>query len=191
MLQDPARPYVLNDEFRVTGRQPTAELADLNNPILQPWARDVVRKRNELVLAGQPVYAPHSSLLAGRSRRRLLGLRAGGDERIVGGVAGAAGRGPLGREGGRVSHAAAIGDEEHFVIAALRHTAGRIAAGAHDPHRARRPRRPGRPGVALGARRTGRSRIALLAGKFSAAREASRQRNGNQRPIHSRKGCSM
>jgi hypothetical protein len=36
VLQDPARPYVLNDEFRVTGRQPTAELADLNNPILQP-----------------------------------------------------------------------------------------------------------------------------------------------------------
>jgi hypothetical protein len=70
VLQDPAPPYVSNDEFRVTGRQPTAELADLNNPILQPWARDVVRKRNELVLAGQPVYAPHSSLLAGRCSRK-------------------------------------------------------------------------------------------------------------------------
>src|SRR3981081_3896735 len=57
--QDPARPFVSNDEFRVTGRQPTDQLADLNNPILQPWARDVVRKRNELVLAGQPAYAPH------------------------------------------------------------------------------------------------------------------------------------
>src|SRR5215831_16929401 len=42
--QDPAHPYVSNDEFRVTGRQPTQHLADLNNPILQPWARDVVRK---------------------------------------------------------------------------------------------------------------------------------------------------
>ena len=52
--QDPARPYVSNDEFRVTGRQPTEQLADLNNPILQPWARDVVRKRNELVLSGKP-----------------------------------------------------------------------------------------------------------------------------------------
>jgi len=59
--QDPAHPYVSNDEFRVTGRQPTAQLADLNNPILQPWARDVVRKRNELVLSGKEVYAPHAS----------------------------------------------------------------------------------------------------------------------------------
>src|SRR5271165_1753391 len=59
--QDPAHPYVSNDEFRVTGKQPTAELADLDNPILQPWAREVVRKRNELVLAGKPVYAPHAS----------------------------------------------------------------------------------------------------------------------------------
>src|SRR5438046_10464237 len=52
VTQDPAHPYVPNDEFRVTGRQPTQRVADLNNPILQPWARDVVRKRNELVLSG-------------------------------------------------------------------------------------------------------------------------------------------
>ena len=59
--QDPAHPFVSNDEFRVTGRQPTAQLADLDNPILQPWARDVVRKRNALVLAGKQVYTPHAS----------------------------------------------------------------------------------------------------------------------------------
>jgi len=59
--QDRARPYVTNDEFRVTGRQPTQQLADLNAPILQPWAREVVRKRNELVLAGKPVNPPHAS----------------------------------------------------------------------------------------------------------------------------------
>src|ERR1700731_2890828 len=59
--QDRAHPYVSNDEFRVTGKQPTAELADLDNPILQSWAREVVRKRNALVLAGKPVYAPHAS----------------------------------------------------------------------------------------------------------------------------------
>jgi len=59
--QDPERPFVSNDEFRLTGRQPTAQLADLNNPILQPWARDVVRKRNELVLAGKPADPPHAS----------------------------------------------------------------------------------------------------------------------------------
>jgi hypothetical protein len=59
--QDRARPYVTNDEFRVTGRQPTQQLADLDAPILQPWAREVVRKRNELVLAGKPVNPPHAS----------------------------------------------------------------------------------------------------------------------------------
>jgi len=52
LMQDPSRPYVSNDEFRVTGKQPTERVADLNNPILQPWARDVVRKHNELVLSG-------------------------------------------------------------------------------------------------------------------------------------------
>ncbi|HEY6259848.1 MAG TPA: hypothetical protein VIY51_29070 [Xanthobacteraceae bacterium] len=61
VLQDPEHPYVSNDEFRVTGRQPTAQLADLNNPILQPWARDVVRKRNERVLSGKPANPPWAS----------------------------------------------------------------------------------------------------------------------------------
>ena len=59
--QDPARPYVSNDEFRVTGRQPTQHLADLNNPILQPWTREVIRKRNELVLSGTLVVSPTAS----------------------------------------------------------------------------------------------------------------------------------
>src|SRR6266699_1193524 len=59
--QDAERPFVSNDEFRVTGRQPTDQLADLNNPILMPWARDVVRKRNELVLAGKLVVSPSAS----------------------------------------------------------------------------------------------------------------------------------
>jgi hypothetical protein len=61
LQQDRAHPYVSNDEFRVTGRQPTAQLADINNPILQPWARDVVRKRNELVLSGKPADPPQAS----------------------------------------------------------------------------------------------------------------------------------
>src|SRR5262245_16202743 len=37
--QDPNHPYVTNDEFRLSGRQPTFQLADLDTPILQPWAR--------------------------------------------------------------------------------------------------------------------------------------------------------
>jgi hypothetical protein len=61
VMQDPARPYVSNDEFRVTGKQPTERVADLNSPILQPWARDVVRKRNEIVLSGKSVATPTAS----------------------------------------------------------------------------------------------------------------------------------
>jgi hypothetical protein len=63
--QDPAHPYVSNDEFRVTGRQPTAQLADPDNPILQPWARDVVRKRNALSSPANPL-TPRTRV-AGRS----------------------------------------------------------------------------------------------------------------------------
>ena len=59
--QDPAHPHVSNDEFRVTGRQPTVPMADPNSPILQPWASDVVRKRNELILSGKPVFLPRAS----------------------------------------------------------------------------------------------------------------------------------
>jgi hypothetical protein len=61
VLQDPAHPYVSNDEFRVTGRQPTQQLADLSAPILQPWAREVLRKRNEKILDGKPIPLPHAS----------------------------------------------------------------------------------------------------------------------------------
>jgi hypothetical protein len=59
--QDPAHPHVSNDDFRVTGRQPTFPMGDPNNPILQPWASDVIRKRNELILSGKPAFSPHAS----------------------------------------------------------------------------------------------------------------------------------
>jgi hypothetical protein len=61
LVQDGAHPYVSNDEFRVTGKQPTERLADLNNPILQPWAREVVRKHNETVLSGKITPSPSAS----------------------------------------------------------------------------------------------------------------------------------
>lgn len=50
IVADPKHPGVGNDEFRRTGRQVTMPLADLSNPILQPWAREALQKRNELVL---------------------------------------------------------------------------------------------------------------------------------------------
>jgi hypothetical protein len=46
---DPAHPYIAN--FR--GAQPTYRVADLSNPILQPWAREQMRKSNQEVLAGK------------------------------------------------------------------------------------------------------------------------------------------
>ncbi len=60
VMNDPAHPHVSNDEFRATGKQPTTAVADINNPILQPWARDKVRERNEIVLAGKQVFSQHA-----------------------------------------------------------------------------------------------------------------------------------
>ena len=51
--EDPAHPRVTNDEFRRSGRQPTMPVADLNNPILQPWTREELRRHNDLALAGK------------------------------------------------------------------------------------------------------------------------------------------
>ena len=46
---DPAHPYIPN--FR--GVPPTYRVADLGNPILQPWARAQMKKSNDEVLAGK------------------------------------------------------------------------------------------------------------------------------------------
>src|SRR6266576_7214614 len=53
VLSDPAHPYVPNDEGRNTGRQPTYRVADLTNPILQPWTLPAMKKANDEVLAGK------------------------------------------------------------------------------------------------------------------------------------------
>jgi hypothetical protein len=58
---DAAHRGVSNDEFRATGRQPSLSVADVNNPILQPWAREKVRERNEQVLSGKQVFGMHAS----------------------------------------------------------------------------------------------------------------------------------
>jgi hypothetical protein len=52
---DPAHPYVTNGfPFNTGARvQETPKIADITNPILQPWARDQMRKENEEVLAGK------------------------------------------------------------------------------------------------------------------------------------------
>jgi hypothetical protein len=45
---DPAHPYVGNNK----GGQPNYRVADLSNPILKPFARDGLKKANDLVLSG-------------------------------------------------------------------------------------------------------------------------------------------
>ena len=59
--QDPAHPLVSNDEFRATGKQPTFPMGDPNAPILKPWAREVIRKTNETILAGKPMFSLHAT----------------------------------------------------------------------------------------------------------------------------------
>jgi hypothetical protein len=61
IADDPAHPTVTNDDYRTTGKQPTFPVADLSNPILQPWAREQMRKRNEGILAGKSGLGPQQS----------------------------------------------------------------------------------------------------------------------------------
>jgi hypothetical protein len=56
VMSDPAHPRISNAVAAATGVQPTFHIGDLNSPILQPWARDEMRKRNEQILAGKPGY---------------------------------------------------------------------------------------------------------------------------------------
>jgi hypothetical protein len=49
VLSDPAHPYQSN----TSGRQPTYRIADLSNPVLQPWVVDQLKKTNGRVLSGK------------------------------------------------------------------------------------------------------------------------------------------
>jgi hypothetical protein len=51
--QDPAYPYVPNN----VGGQPTFRMADINNPNLTQFAKDALKKANEEVLAGKPMWS--------------------------------------------------------------------------------------------------------------------------------------
>jgi hypothetical protein len=52
---DPAHPYI---QGAFGGRQPTLRVADLDNPILQPWVKEALKKVNDKVLAGKPAFPP-------------------------------------------------------------------------------------------------------------------------------------
>src|SRR6266853_492557 len=51
VTNDPAHPYITNVAAAASGKQPTFRVADLTNPILQPWAVEKMGKANQDVLA--------------------------------------------------------------------------------------------------------------------------------------------
>src|SRR5262245_4279547 len=53
VMSDPAHPYIDNAYATRMSIQPTFHVADLSNPILQPWVREELRKVNTRVLAGE------------------------------------------------------------------------------------------------------------------------------------------
>jgi hypothetical protein len=62
---DKRHPYVDNRAARQTRTQPTYRVADLANPILQPWAVEQMRKANAEVLAGKVPFRPRESCYPG------------------------------------------------------------------------------------------------------------------------------
>jgi hypothetical protein len=62
---DKRHPYVDNGAARRSRTQPTYRVADLGNPILQPWAVEEMRKANEEVLAGKVPFRPRESCYPG------------------------------------------------------------------------------------------------------------------------------
>jgi hypothetical protein len=60
---DPAHPHVLN--FAINqGKQPSFRIGDLSNPNLKQWAKDIMKKDNEEVLAGKIAFSARASCTA-------------------------------------------------------------------------------------------------------------------------------
>ncbi|HLK83910.1 MAG TPA: hypothetical protein VKT99_20800 [Xanthobacteraceae bacterium] len=60
---DPAHPYVTNNVFRATGAQPSFRVADLANPNIKPWAKEIMKRENDKVLAGGIPYGARQSCM--------------------------------------------------------------------------------------------------------------------------------
>jgi hypothetical protein len=56
---DPAHPHVGNG----AGAQPTFRVADLANPNIRPWAKEIMKRENDKVLAGGIGYSARSSCM--------------------------------------------------------------------------------------------------------------------------------
>ena len=57
----PGQRQLSNNDVRATGAQAVFAIGDLNAPILQPWAREQMRQRNERVMAGKPAFSRQAS----------------------------------------------------------------------------------------------------------------------------------
>jgi hypothetical protein len=64
VTNDPAHPYITNAAAAASGRQPTFRVADLTNPILQPWAVAQMKKANQDVLAGKVAFTADARCFA-------------------------------------------------------------------------------------------------------------------------------
>jgi hypothetical protein len=60
---DPAHPYVTNNEFRATGKQPTYRIADLSNPNIKPWAKEIMKRENDKALSGGIPFSARASCM--------------------------------------------------------------------------------------------------------------------------------
>ncbi|HKD26264.1 MAG TPA: hypothetical protein VKC66_10205 [Xanthobacteraceae bacterium] len=63
VISDPAHPYINNLLARRIGTQPTFRVADLTNPNIKSWAKEVMKRENQRVLAGGIGFTPRSSCL--------------------------------------------------------------------------------------------------------------------------------
>jgi len=61
VISDPAHPYINNLLARRIGAQPTFRVADLSNPNIKPWAKEIMKRENDKVLAGGIGYSARSS----------------------------------------------------------------------------------------------------------------------------------
>ena len=61
---DPAHPYIHNQDARRLGVAPTFRISDLTNPNIKQWAKDIMKKDNDEVLAGKTAFTPGSSCRA-------------------------------------------------------------------------------------------------------------------------------
>ena len=56
VTDDPLHPYVNNEVSRVTGKQPSFRVANIDNPNLKPWVVEDLKKANQRALSGAAAY---------------------------------------------------------------------------------------------------------------------------------------